>query len=157
MTGLVYGTMAVGSASMGLLSNRLPARFSLSGRIVVFGLGSALTAPLLVVAWDAATMALACLIVGPMVGPTLVTAYALAERIAPPERLSTVLTVLSTVGVVGVAAGSAVAGQLIEAFSPQQAAWTATLGGALATLAGLVVMRRVGGSGASGPRRGSQP
>ena len=157
VTGLVYGTMAVGSASMGLLSNRLPARFSLSDRIVVFGLGSALTAPLLVVAWDAATMALACLIVGVMVGPTLVTAYALAERIAPPERLSTVLTVLSTVGVVGVAAGSAVAGQLIEAFSPQQAAWTATLGGALATLAGLVAMRGVGGSRASGPRRGSQP
>lgn len=53
VTGLVYGTMAVGSATMGLLTNRLPARFSFSWRIVLFGLGSAVVSPLLVFAWDA--------------------------------------------------------------------------------------------------------
>ncbi|MBK8447061.1 MAG: MFS transporter [Micropruina sp.] len=157
VTGLVYGTMAVGSASMGLLTNRLPRRFSLSWRIVVFGLGCALVSPLLVFAWDAPSMALACLLVGVMVGPILVTAYALAERISPPERLSTLMAVLSTIGVVGVAAGTALAGQLVDAFTPQTAAWIATAGGLLAALAGLVVARRLTAAYRSRPRGGSHP
>ena len=142
---------------MGLLTNRLPRRFSLSWRIVVFGLGCALVSPLLVFAWDAPSMALACLLVGVMVGPILVTAYALAERISPPERLSTLMAVLSTIGVVGVAAGTALAGQLVDAFTPQTAAWIATAGGLLAALAGLVVARRLTAAYRSRPRGGSHP
>ncbi|HOQ53506.1 MAG TPA: MFS transporter [Micropruina sp.] len=156
VTGLVYGTMAVGSATMGLLTNRLPARFSFSWRIVLFGLGSAVVSPLLVFAWDAPSMAVACFLVGVMVGPILVTAYALAERISPPERLSTLMAVLSTIGVVGVAAGAALAGQLVEVYTPQTAAWLATVGALLACVAGLIVTRRLSAGSRSGPRGGSQ-
>ncbi len=142
VAGAVYGAMAVGSASMGLLSNRLPVRWSMASRITVFGFGCAVFSPLLIVARDASTMALACLLIGIMVGPTLVTGYAYAERISPPERLSTVMTVLSTVGVVGVAAGAAVAGQVVDGYSAQDAAWIATAGGLLAGVAGLSIPRR---------------
>jgi len=154
VTGLVYGAMAVGSSAMGLLSNRLPARFALTWRIAWFGIGCALVSPLLVVAQDAWTMALACLLIGLMVGPTLVTVYALAERIAPPERLSTVMTVMATVGVVGVAAGSAIGGQLVDAYSSHTAAWITTAGGLLVGLCGLLLVWLLR---ASGPRRESQP
>ena len=146
--------MAVGSSAMGLLSNRLPARFALTWRIAWFGIGCALVSPLLVVAQDAWTMALACLLIGLMVGPTLVTVYALAERIAPPERLSTVMTVMATVGVVGVAAGSAIGGQLVDAYSSHTAAWITTAGGLLVGLCGLLLVWLLR---ASGPRRESQP
>lgn len=142
VAGLVYGSMAVGSAAMGLLSNRLPARFPMAARITVFGFGCAVFSPLLTVAWDAPTMAVACLLIGVMVGPTLVTGYAYAERISPPERLSTVMTVLSTVGVIGVAAGAALAGQVIDGYSAQAAAWIATAGGLLAGVSGLSIPRR---------------
>ncbi len=142
VAGLVYGALAVGSAATGLLSNRIPARFPLAARIVVFGFGCALTSPLLIVAWDAPSMALACLLIGVMVGPTLVTGYAYAERISPPERLSTVMTMLSTVGVVGVAIGAALAGQVVESHSAQTAAWIATVGGLLAGVAGVAIPRR---------------
>ncbi len=154
VTGLVYGAMAVGSSAMGLLSNRLPARFALTWRIAWFGIGCALVSPLLVVAQNAWTMALACLLIGLMVGPTLVTVYALAERIAPPERLSTVMTVMATVGVVGVAAGSAIGGQLVDAYSSHTAAWITTAGGLLVGLCGLLLVWLLR---ASGPRRESQP
>jgi len=142
MAGVVYGAMAVGSATMGLLSNRLPPAFGLGPRIAVFGLGSAALAPLLTIGWDAASMAVACLLIGLMVGPILISAFAFAERIATPERLSTVMSGLSTAGVVGVAAGAAVAGQLVESHSAQAAAWIATVGGAMSGVAGLVVTRR---------------
>ncbi|MFT4215907.1 MAG: hypothetical protein QM619_01800 [Micropruina sp.] len=142
VAGAVYGAMAVGSATMGLLSNRLPARLSMASRITMFGFGCAVLSPLLIVAWDAPTMAVACLLIGLAVGPTLVTGYAYAERISPPDRLSTVMTTLSTVGVIGVAAGAALAGQVTDGHSAQDAAWIATVGGLLAGLAGLAIPRR---------------
>lgn len=155
VAGAVYGAMAVGSAGMGLLSARLPARLTPGVRIAAFGLGCAAVAPLLTVGWDAVSMALACLLVGIMVGPVLVSSFAAAERMAPPERTGTVMTVLSTAVVVGVAAGAAVSGQLIEVYDPHIAAWTATAGALLSGLAGLALVgadrRR------SGPARGSQP
>lgn len=154
IAGLVYGCMAIGSAGMGLLSNRLPARFALTWRIAWFGLGCALVSPLLVVADNAWAMALACFAVGLMVGPTLITIYALAERIAPPERLSTVMTVMATIGVVGVAAGSALGGQLVDAFSSHTAAWITTAAGILVALCGVLL---AGLLRPSGPRRESQP
>jgi len=141
LAGVVYGAMAVGSATMGLLSNRFPLTFGLGQRIAVFGLGSAALAPLLTLGWDAASMAVACLLIGFMVGPVLISTFAFGERIATPERLSTVMSALSTVGVVGVAAGAAVAGQLVESHSAQAAAWIATVGGVLSGVAGLVVTR----------------
>lgn len=149
LAGPVYGTMAVGSAVMGLLSTRLPARFSPSARVAVFGFGSAAVTPLLTVAGDAPSMAAACLLIGLAVGPVLIAAFAGAERIAPPERISTVLTVLSTALVVGVATGSALAGQVVDAHSPSAAAWIAVAGAGLAAISGL--------ASGSGPRRGSQP
>ncbi|MEZ5090370.1 MAG: hypothetical protein R2719_12025 [Micropruina sp.] len=73
-------------------------------------------------------MAATCLLIGLAVGPVLIAAFAGAERIAPPERISTVLTVLSTALVVGVATGSALAGQVVDLASPSAAAWIAVAG-----------------------------
>lgn len=157
LTGLVYGAMAVGSTAMGLLSARLPARFGLGPRIAVFGLGAALVAPLLTIATDAAGLAAACLLIGLLVGPVLVAAFAAAERIAPPERMSTVMTVLSTCIVVGIAAGAALAGFLVDSHSPHTAAWIATAGALLAGLAGLLTRRSDRAASRSGPRRASEP
>lgn len=157
VTGLVYGGMAVGSTVTGLLSARLPARFGLGARIAVFGLGAAAVAPLLTVAEDAVSMAIACLLIGLAVGPALVAAFAVAERIAPPERTSTVMTVLSTCIVVGVATGAALAGFLVDAHSPHTAAWIATAGALLGGLAGLLTRRSDRAASGSGPRRASEP
>lgn len=142
VAGIVYGALAVGSSVTGLLSNRLPGRFALGARVTAFGAATAVVSPLLVAATDAVPMALACLLIGLAIGPVLIAAFALAERIAPPERLSTVMTVLSTAVVIGVAAGAAAAGPLIDAYRPSVAAWLATAGAVVVAVGGLVVARR---------------
>lgn len=114
LTGLVYAAMGVGSAVTGLLTPRLPARWSLVHRIVLSGLGLVGAGVLMSWATGPASLAAACLATGVALAPALISAYAAAERATPPGRGTTVMTALSTANVVGVAIGAGVAGQVIE-------------------------------------------
>ena len=59
-------------------------------------------------------MIIALLLVGIPVGPILVTIFTLGGEIAPPARLSTVMTLLSSGIVVGTAIGNSLAGLLAD-------------------------------------------
>jgi len=141
LTGLVYGLGAVGSAVTALLTTRLPERVPHELRIAVSGGAMALAGLLLSVAASPVALAGAMLLMGTALAPTLISAYALAERIAPPDWATTTMTALSTANVVGVAAGAALAGGLVDGAGPTAALLVTSAAGLVVLGAGLVARR----------------
>ena len=133
--------MGIGSAVTGLLTTRLPRRFSLELRIVTAG--ALLVGAGAVVAAVAAPVPLALgdLLLGIALAPAMVSSYALADRVTPHGRGTTMMTALATANVVGVAAGSAVAGVLVDGSGPAAALLLDCVAGVLVLLAGLGALR----------------
>ncbi|SDT05750.1 Predicted arabinose efflux permease, MFS family [Nocardioides scoriae] len=140
LTGPVYALMGIGSAVTGLLTTRLPRGFVLELRIAVAGLLLVLAGLLAASVSAPVPLALANLLLGVALAPALVTSYALADRVAPPGRGTTMMTALATANVVGVAAGSAVAGRLVDGPGPGAALLVDAVAGALVLGAGLAAL-----------------
>lgn len=136
LTGLIYGLGAVGSAVTALLTTRLPERVTHELRIVVSGVAMVAAGALLAVASTPTALAGAMVLLGVALAPTLISAYALAERMAPPDWATTTMTALSTANVVGVAAGAAAAGGLVDGAGPTAALLLVAAAGAMVLLAG---------------------
>lgn len=139
LTGLVYGLMGVGSAVTALLTPRLPSRFTHEARVVVSGALLLGAGALATVAGTPALLAGANLLIGVAIAPALVSTYALAERAAPDGWGTTMMTAVSTANVVGVAAGAAVAGQLVDGAGPALALLGDVAAGGALLLAGVAL------------------
>jgi MFS family permease len=151
--GLIYSVLGVGSATAGLATAWLPGRFTLDRRLSAFaGLLFAGALGLLAIR-GVALAAIAMLILGVAVAPVLVTAYAVAERIAPPTRIATVITLLASGTVAGVALGAGVAGPLTETYGFPAALAVPAGAGALALLAGTAGRRSVAAALETAARR----
>lgn len=112
--GLVYAVLGVGSALAGLATRWLPATFGLADRYLSSAVGLLVgTSGLLAVRSLAGAPPMMALL-GATAAPYLVTAYALAERIAPPSRAGTAMTLLASGATAGVAAGAGLAGRLAD-------------------------------------------
>lgn len=96
---------------------------------------------LLVAATTPVALAGAMLLLGVALAPTLISTYALAERLAPPGWATTTMTALGTATVVGVGSGAAIAGGLVEGPGPAAALLVTSAAGAVVLLAGLVARR----------------
>ncbi len=140
LTGPVYALMGVGSAVAGLLTTRLPQRFTLEARIAVGGGLTVLGGLASAVAHQPVWLAASCLLLGIALAPVLISAYALAERAAPEGWATTMMTGLATANIVGVAAGAAVAGVLVDRVSPGAALLVDIAAGVLVLTAGLVAV-----------------
>jgi predicted MFS family arabinose efflux permease len=142
--GLIYAVLGVGSATAGLATAWLPARFRYPARYLVFAaaLAVAVTA-LLTISGPAGALA-AMAVLGLLVAPYLITVYALAERIAPPGRTATVLTLLAAGIVAGVALGAGLAGTLADRYGFRGAFAVPVAAGLLALLLAAVTYRRLG-------------
>jgi predicted MFS family arabinose efflux permease len=147
LTGPVYAAMGIGSAITGLLTTRLPRGFVLEARIAVAGVLIALAGLLAAAAHPPAALALACLLLGVALAPALIGSYALAERAAPLGWGTTTMTALATANVVGVAAGAAVAGQLVDRVSPGGALLVDGVAGVFVLAGGLAARVTRPGSG----------
>ena len=113
---LVYAVLGIGSALAGLATRWLPATFGLADRYLSSAVALLVgTAGLLAVRSLAGAPPMMALL-GATVAPYLVTSYALAERIAPPSRAGTAMTLLAGGTTAGVAAGGGLAGRLADAF-----------------------------------------
>ena len=130
-------TAGAEAAVAGLRTTRLPARFALADRIAVGGALLVVGGVLVAVAGPAPLLALACLVLGLALAPALVSAYALAERAAPAGWGTTTMTALATANVVGVAAGAAVTGQLVDRVSPGAGLLVVSFAGVLVLAGGL--------------------
>jgi len=113
---LAYAVLGIGSALAGLATRWLPATFGLADRYLSSAVALLVgTAGLLAVRSLAGAPPMMALL-GATVAPYLVTSYALAERIAPPARAGTAMTLLAGGVTAGVAAGGGLAGRLADAF-----------------------------------------
>ncbi|WP_211225892.1 MFS transporter [Nocardioides alkalitolerans] len=153
--GLVHALLGIGSVLAGLATVYLPDSFSLPARLAVAAAGlSVLATPLLIV--DSLTGAsVVTLLLGFAVAPFMITAFTLAERVVPRDRVTTAMTLLAGATGLGYAAGSALAGHLADAAQAgdlggltagHTAAYVVTVSGAaaallLALLAGGVLRR----------------
>ncbi len=153
VAGLIYSVLGVGSATAGLATAWLPGRFTLDRRLSAFAALLFAGALGLLAIRGVVVASLAMLILGVAVAPLLVTAYAVAERIAPPARMATVITLLASGTVAGVALGAGVAGPLAQAYGYPAALAVPAFAGALALLAGMAGRRSIAAALESAARR----
>jgi MFS family permease len=149
LTGVLLGVWGVGSMLAGLAIGRLgaapdpPRRLALA--LGAWGVAHAA----LGASGEPVLLGLLLLVAGATIAPTLVSANGMLDNLAPTGTLTEAFTWTSTGIAVGIAAGSTLAGALVEAASPGVA--MAALGGG-GVLAGLVVR-----AAAAGPLRAAAP
>ena len=143
VAGLILGTYALGSAVGGLWYGSrhwrapLGRRFTITAALTVLGVSSFWAVPGLL-ALDAVGF-----VAGLAISPTLMTGYALLERQAPPHRTTEAMAWLSSTISVGVAAGSAFAGHIIDAHGARWSFAFAAACGAAGVLICLAGHRRL--------------
>lgn len=140
--GLVYALMGVGSAAMALFAVAIPDSISLQLRMIVGGAGMVLFTFLTVLQGNLPLTGVLLLITGLFLGPTLVTAFTAAERLAPRGGMSVAMTSLQAAMTVGVSIGSAIGGALAQVHGANAAYWYATAVPVLILLVGFALTRR---------------
>jgi MFS family permease len=145
LAGLLLGTYALGSAVGGIWygsrSWRVPLerRFAITLCLTVAGVATFWALPGLL------ALALVIFFAGLTISPTLIAGFSLIERQAPPRRRTEGMTWLSSAVSVGVAAGSAVAGHIVDAGG---ARWGYVFAAGCGGLAALVCVAGLGRLGA---------
>jgi MFS family permease len=131
LAGVVYGLLGVGSATAGVATAWVPARFGHDRRLVTsFAAMVLLAAPLLIVP-SLAAAAVVVTALGLAVAPAMISAYSAAERLVPGHRAGAAMTLLASGAIVGYAAGAAVAGRLGDLVGPTAALTVPVVGAAV--------------------------
>jgi predicted MFS family arabinose efflux permease len=143
LAGFILGTYAFGSAIGGLWYGsrawRTPVerRFALTLILTVAGVATFWAQPTLV------TLDLGMLVAGLTISPTLIAGYSLIERQASPSRRTEAMTWLSSAISIGVAAGSAASGRIIDQAGPRWGYGFAATCGVITVTICLVGLRRL--------------
>ena len=151
LAGFILGTYALGRAVGGLWYGSrswqapLERRFALTLCCTVAGIATFWAMPSLLL------LDLVIFISGLTISPTIMAGFSLIERQAPPERRTEALAWLSSTVSIGVAAGSAVSGRLIDAGGARWGYVFAAGGGVLACAVCLTGLGRLRGGPVSGP------
>jgi MFS family permease len=127
LTGLILGAWGVGSMLAGIAVGRMGAPPDASRRLAWLLVAWGVAHAALGIAGSPLGLALVLLVAGASIAPTLVCANGMLDHLAPVGTLTEAFTWTQTGIVIGIAAGSAIAGGLVEAASP--AAAMAVLGG----------------------------
>jgi MFS family permease len=134
LTGLLLGVWGVGSMLAGVAVAHLGAPADAPRRLMLLLLGWAVAHGALGAAGAPAVLGLVLLAAGAAIAPTFVCANGMLDDLAPTGTLTEAFTWTTAGMVVGVAAGSALAGALVEAASPDAAMALLAGGGVLAAL-----------------------
>ncbi|WP_233125385.1 MFS transporter [Glutamicibacter nicotianae] len=140
--GLLYGAMGFSSAIAAVSVAAWPQSFKQINRWILCGAALTVLSFGMHVAGNVPLMLLALFIAGFAVGPVIVTVMTLGGEVAPPQRLSTVMTMLSAGIVVGTAIGNGLAGVFAETLGYLGAFWVST-GGALVIFLAAVAMKLI--------------
>src|SRR5690606_4440565 len=106
----VLAVHAFGSCLAGIAFGALPLKGTPAGRLVLGMTGMAACMLPLLLAGNLVVLAVLLFVAGLSTAPTLVSGMALVERLVPASKLTEGMTWATTGLVVGVAAGSSVAG-----------------------------------------------
>lgn len=147
--GLIYAVMGIGSAAMALMVVLIPESVRLSWRVIIGGVGIAAAMGATAGASSIILTALMLLIAGLFVGPTMVTAFSLSERLAPPQGVSVAMTSMQSSVTIGVSCGSAAGGMMASSSGAPWAYAIAVCAGLVIALTGEILRR----AGSRGPAR----
>lgn len=139
--GLLLAVYAGGSFVAGLIFGARHWSTPLFRRIQILLALVLVTAAPMALAPNIATLALVLLLAGVAVSPTLITLVALVEDLVPAARLTEGMVIETTGAAVGITAGSAVAGWLIDRSGAHTAYLVPVAGSALALLTALLGSR----------------
>ncbi|MGA8115783.1 MAG: MFS transporter, partial [Actinocatenispora sp.] len=114
--GLIYAVLGLASAAAGVATAWLPRAFGYLNRYVAAGALLALTAGALLAIRTPVSAVAVLAVLGLLVGPYLITGYALAEQVAPRGRGGVVMTLMASGVMAGVAAGAGAAGALGDVY-----------------------------------------
>jgi predicted MFS family arabinose efflux permease len=131
-TGALLAAWAFGSLIAGLVTGAIPWRSSARSRYRVGSLAlAAVMVPLPFIGglW---LLGGALFVAGFAISPTLVATVSLVDDTVPPQRLTEGITWVTTGLGLGVAAGAAIAGRLIDAHGASPAYWVSAVSGLLA-------------------------
>jgi predicted MFS family arabinose efflux permease len=139
--GLLLAVYAGGSLVAGIVFGAVHWTMPLGRRFTVLLTAILVTAAPLPAAPNVAVLALVLLLAGFSVSPSLVTGLALVELLVPPARLTEGLSVETTGVALGLTAGSAVSGYVIDQSGASRAYLVPVAGSALALLTALLGSR----------------
>jgi predicted MFS family arabinose efflux permease len=134
LTGVLLGFWGVGSMIAGLAVGRLGAATDAPRRLAIALVAWGVAHATLGASGDPVVLGLLLLFAGATIAPTFVSANGMLDHLAPTGTLTEAFTWTSTGISMGIAAGSTVAGALVEAASPGIAMLALGGGGVLAGL-----------------------
>ncbi|EPD30564.1 MFS transporter [Gleimia europaea] len=139
IAGLVYAAMGVGSAVMAILTVAIPERINLPTRLLIGGLGIATAMSLVALVNGLVFTAILLTIAGFFVGPAMVTAFTLAESLAPRGGIAIAMTSMQSSVVIGVSIGSSMGGVIAQNFSDKPTFLASAGAGMLVALVGFIL------------------
>lgn len=140
--GLIYALMGLGSAGTALAVVLVPDSVRLAVRVLIGGAGMALMLAASAAVNSLLATALLLFAVGLFVGPTMVTAFSIAERRSPAGGISVAMTSMQSSVTVGVSLGAMLGGALTAASGPVAGFAVAIAAGVVIALVGLAVLVR---------------
>ena len=130
--GAILALYAVGSATAGLVFGHVSHGRSLVKLLIAGTLGMAVLEIPVLFAGNLWILAGLMLVAGMATAPTLITTMNLIERIVPKAQLNEGMTIVLTGIIIGVAAGSAVSGVVVDHIGARHGYWVAILAGGFA-------------------------
>ncbi len=134
VVGPLLALFAVGSLVAGLTYGARSWHTPLHGRFLLSLVGLCGGTGLIALAYSIPLMALAVVIAGVAIAPTLIAGFGLAQKLAPPWALTEGLNWVSTALTVGAAAGAWSAGWVADQSGSRTAFLVAVIAGGIATL-----------------------
>jgi MFS family permease len=134
LTGVLLGLWGVGSMVAGLAIGRLGAATDPPRRLAMALAAWGLAHAAVGVSGEPAVLGLILVVAGASIAPTFVSANGMLDDLAPAGTITEAFTWTSTGIAIGIAAGSAIAGTVVEAASPAVAMAALGAGGVLAAL-----------------------
>jgi MFS family permease len=137
-TGLLLALYALGSGIAGLVLGTLHLRTPLPTQFRTYLVLVALVGLPFPFIGSPVLLGVAVLVAGFAVAPSLITGFALVERLVPSQRLTEGLTVVMAGLTVGFATGTSISGPIIDRYGASTAFWVLTVSALLASGLGVL-------------------
>ena len=157
LTGLLHALLGVGSVLAGLAVVAVPETFTHERRLRVFTAALVVLALPLLMVGSLRGLTFALLGLGLAIAPSMITTFALAERITPVRRVGAAMTLLAAATGAGYAVGAAVAGRLADVGGHHPAFMVTVVATLIALTLALTGARTLRAAGARGHRDVVEP
>lgn len=139
LAGLVYAAMGLGSAGMAIMTVAIPEKITLPMRLVISGIGMAVMIAVVSLMPNLPLTALFLTGAGLFVGPSMVTAFTLTEKLAPEGGIAIAMTSMQSSITIGVSIGSGIGGWIAQNLADTPTYLATATAGILVALVGFTL------------------